>query len=211
MHKLAYLGIQTSRRFQFYSDSLKLGERFISEIWGSPGSRQLLHLQHFPKILKKFRTLLYFDLVGFFSRFWSMIFQKVLQHFDLLSIDLFYSFDTFKWSLPLSSSSLLLHVFKVIFSSGVESFVLPAVAEVACFVFHRYRWFIIPPLRVGFDSLTFRVVFYSSSEGLSSPSSDVADRSSFRESAVTDHVGRWLYLIFRSALWFVFRLRIGAR
>ena len=61
MHKLAYLGTQTSRRFRFYSDSLKLGERVISEIRGSPGSRQFLHLQQFPKILKKFRTLLYFE------------------------------------------------------------------------------------------------------------------------------------------------------
>ena len=30
MHKLACLGIQTSRRFRFYSDSLKLGERVNS-------------------------------------------------------------------------------------------------------------------------------------------------------------------------------------
>ena len=64
MHKLAYLGIQTSRRFQFYSDSLKLGERVNSDIWGSPGSRQLLHLQQSPKILKFFGTLLYFELVS---------------------------------------------------------------------------------------------------------------------------------------------------
>ena len=77
MHKLAYLGIQTSRRFRFYSNSLKLGERVDSEIWGSPSSRQLLHLQQFPKILKKFRTLLYFDLVGFSSQFWSMDFWNV--------------------------------------------------------------------------------------------------------------------------------------
>ena len=59
---------------------------------------------------------------------------------------------------------------------------------------------IVPPLRVSFDSLMFRVVFYSSSEGLSSPSSDVADRSSLRASAVAGRVRIWLYLIFRSAL-----------
>ena len=69
---------------------------------------------------------------------------------------------------------------------------------------------IVPPLRVSFGSLTFRVVFYSSSEGLSSPSSDVADGSSLRASAVVDHVGIWLYLTLRSALWVVFQLRIGA-
>ena len=90
-------------------------EKVNSEIWGSPGSRQMLHLQQFPKILKNLRTLLYFDLVGFSTRFWPMIFWNVLQPFDLLSIDLFYSFNFYKSSLPLSSSSLLLHVFKVIF------------------------------------------------------------------------------------------------
>ena len=54
MHRLANLGIQTSRRFRFYSNSLKLGERVNSEIWGSPGSRQLLQLQHFSKNSKIF-------------------------------------------------------------------------------------------------------------------------------------------------------------
>ena len=48
---------------------------------------------------------------------------------------------------------------------------------------------IVPPLRVSFGSLMFQMVFYSSSEGLSSPLSDVADRSSLRASAVADHVG----------------------
>ena len=38
---------------------------------------------------KNFRTLLYFDLVGFSSRFWSMDFWNVLQHLELLSIDRF--------------------------------------------------------------------------------------------------------------------------
>ena len=54
MHKLPCLGIQTSRRFRFYLDSLKLGERVNSEIWGSPGSRQLLRLQQFSQNSKKF-------------------------------------------------------------------------------------------------------------------------------------------------------------
>ena len=93
MHKLAYLGIQTSRRFQFYSDSLKLGERVNSEIWGSPGSRQLLHLQQFPKILKKNWTLLYFELVSSFLDFSLLIlafgFLKRLLEIGLLSIDWF--------------------------------------------------------------------------------------------------------------------------
>ena len=39
------------------------------------------------------------------------------------------------------------------------------------------------------DFPPFRVAFESSSEGLSSPSSDVADRSSLRASTVADHVG----------------------
>ena len=39
------------------------------------------------------------------------------------------------------------------------------------------------------DFPPFRVVFYSSSEGLSSPSSDVTDRSPLRASVVADQVG----------------------
>ena len=65
MHELADLGIQTSKRVRFYSDSLKLGKKINPEIWGSPGSRQLLHLQQFPKILKKFGTPFYFEVVSF--------------------------------------------------------------------------------------------------------------------------------------------------
>ena len=64
MHELANLGIQTAKRIRVYSDSLKLGKKINPEIWGSPGSRQLLHLQQSPKILKNFGTLLYFDLVS---------------------------------------------------------------------------------------------------------------------------------------------------
>ena len=69
MHKLANLGIQTSRRFQFYSDSLKLGERVSAEIWGSPVSRQLLHLQQFSQNSENFGTLPYFELVSSFLDF----------------------------------------------------------------------------------------------------------------------------------------------
>ena len=101
MYKLANLGIQKSRRFQFYSDSLKLGERVNAEIWGSPGSRQLLHLQQFPKILKKIWTLLYFELVSSFLDFsllifglwilkslpalWVTVNRLVLAHFNVLT------------------------------------------------------------------------------------------------------------------------------
>ena len=56
MHELANLGIQTSKRIRVYSDSFKLGKKLNPEIWGSPGSRQLLRLQQFPKIQKKFGT-----------------------------------------------------------------------------------------------------------------------------------------------------------
>ena len=64
MHDLADLGIHTSKRVRFYSDSLKLGKKINPEIWGSPGNRQLLHLQQSPKILKIFGTLLHFELVS---------------------------------------------------------------------------------------------------------------------------------------------------
>ena len=64
MHDLTGLGMQATRRVQSYSYSLRLRKKVNSEIWGSPGSRQLLHLQQFPKILKKFWTLLCFELVS---------------------------------------------------------------------------------------------------------------------------------------------------
>ena len=51
----AIVGIQASRRIQPISlmakQSITKG-RVDSEIWGSPGSRQLLQLQGFPKSLK---------------------------------------------------------------------------------------------------------------------------------------------------------------
>ena len=53
MHELADLRIQTSKRVRVYSDSLTLGKKINPEIWGSPGSRQLLHLQQFRKNSKK--------------------------------------------------------------------------------------------------------------------------------------------------------------
>ena len=55
MHMFAIIGIQASRRIQAMSLMTKqsITERRVdSEIWGSPGSRQLLQLQQFPKILK---------------------------------------------------------------------------------------------------------------------------------------------------------------
>ena len=52
MHDLASLGIQTSRRFQHFIQTVLHWEEVKSEISGSPGSRQLLQLQHFPKIQK---------------------------------------------------------------------------------------------------------------------------------------------------------------
>ena len=53
----------------------------------------------------------------------------------------------------------------------------------------RVKLLDFPPLRVSFGSLTCQMVFDSSSEGLSSPSFDVADRSSLRASTIADHVG----------------------
>ena len=149
---------------------------------------------------KKFRTLLYFELVGFSSRFWSMDFWNVLQCFELLSIDLFFSFNA--WKNPILDWAH--RCFCISFETILNR-------ELSFLTFRRCGWFlIVPPLQVSFGSLTFRMVFDSSSEGLSSPSSDVADRSSLRASAVADHVGLWLYLTLRSTLWVVFRLHIGA-
>ena len=62
MHGLADLDIHTSKRVRVYSDSLKLGKKINPEMWGSPGSRQLLRLQQFPKILKNFGTPPFFFL-----------------------------------------------------------------------------------------------------------------------------------------------------
>ena len=53
MHVFAILGIQVSRRIQIMGLMIKQSstERKVdSEIWGSLGSRQLLQLQHPPKI-----------------------------------------------------------------------------------------------------------------------------------------------------------------
>ena len=61
MHVFASFGIQASRRIQPMSLMTKqsiIERRVDSEIWGSPGSRQLLQLQQFPKIIKNFETLL---------------------------------------------------------------------------------------------------------------------------------------------------------
>ena len=61
MHVFVIIGIQASRRIQPMSLMTKqsITERRVdSEIWGSPGSRQLLQLQRCPKILKKIGTLL---------------------------------------------------------------------------------------------------------------------------------------------------------
>ena len=62
----AIIGIQASRRIQPMSLMAKqtITEGIVdSEIWGSPGSHQLLQLQHFPKIPKKIGTLLLLELV----------------------------------------------------------------------------------------------------------------------------------------------------
>ena len=69
MHELTGLGMHTARRVQSYSYSLRLRKKINSEIWGSPGSRQLLHLQQFPKILKNFGALLFYKLVSSFLEF----------------------------------------------------------------------------------------------------------------------------------------------
>ena len=61
MHVVAIIGIQASRRIQLMSLMIKqffTERRVDSEIWGSPGSRQLLQLQFFPKIQKIYGTLL---------------------------------------------------------------------------------------------------------------------------------------------------------
>ena len=73
MHDLADLGIHTSKRVRVYSDSLKLGKKINPEIWGSPGSHQLLHLQQSPKILKIFGPPLYFELISFLLDFSLLI------------------------------------------------------------------------------------------------------------------------------------------
>ena len=55
VHMFAIVGIQACRRIQPISFMAKRSitkGRVDSEIWGSPGSRQLLQLQHFPKIQK---------------------------------------------------------------------------------------------------------------------------------------------------------------
>ena len=54
----AIVGVQASRRIQPISLMAKqciTEGRVNSEIWGSPGSHQLLQLQQFPKILKLLR------------------------------------------------------------------------------------------------------------------------------------------------------------
>ena len=61
MHVFVILGIQAYRRIQTYEldDQIVFyWEEVDSEIWGSPGSHQLLQLQRFPKIQKKIGTLL---------------------------------------------------------------------------------------------------------------------------------------------------------
>ena len=52
MHSPVGLGMQTAKRVQFYSYGFKLRKKVNSEIWNSPGSRQLLQPQPFPKIFK---------------------------------------------------------------------------------------------------------------------------------------------------------------
>ena len=67
MHVFAILGIQASRRIQLMGLMIKqyfTGRKVDSEIWGSPGSRQLLQLQQFPKILKISRPSFYLVLLS---------------------------------------------------------------------------------------------------------------------------------------------------
>ena len=55
MHVFSIIGIQESRRIQpmILMTKQSITEGIVdSEIWGSPGSHQLLQLQHFPKIEK---------------------------------------------------------------------------------------------------------------------------------------------------------------
>ena len=56
MHVVDIIGMQASKRIQTMSLMIKpflfTKRRVDSEIWGSPGSRQLLQLQQFHKILK---------------------------------------------------------------------------------------------------------------------------------------------------------------
>ena len=69
MHNLASLGIQTARGFQLFIQTVLHWEEVKLEIWGSPGSRQLLQLQHFPKKFKKIRDppFAYIGLIFFFD------------------------------------------------------------------------------------------------------------------------------------------------
>ena len=70
MHVFAILGIQASRRIQLMGLTIKqsfTGRKVDSKIWGSPGSRQLLQLQQFPKILKISGASFYFVLLSLFE------------------------------------------------------------------------------------------------------------------------------------------------
>ena len=129
MHRLANLGIQTSRRFRFYSNSLKLGERVNSEIWGSPGSRQLLQLQQIPKIPKNCGTLLLLGLVLFYSLIWSNDFFRMIFKCLVWSTTHF-RFSSNAWNNPLF----------------VQIWLLPLDTFSAC-LNRKFIWLVLPPLR----------------------------------------------------------------
>ena len=68
VHMFAIVGIQASRRIQPISLMAKQSTpkgRVDSEIWVSPGSRQFLQLQQFPKFLKIWDPPFKFVLLSF--------------------------------------------------------------------------------------------------------------------------------------------------
>ena len=67
VHMFPIVAIQASRRIQSISLMAKQSfteERVDLEIWGSLGSRQLLQLQHFPKIQNFLGPSFYFFLLS---------------------------------------------------------------------------------------------------------------------------------------------------
>ena len=156
MHDLDDSGIQTSKRVQVYSGSLKLGKKINLEIWGSPGSRQLLRLQQFPKILKNLGPPLFlFELVSSLLVFSLLFFglwivkrlsgilvaidRRVFSHLNDLSDPI------------LSSFFLICKILQSFLVSVGISVDCPAVAGVS----HILIFFFTPSLWVIFKSLLF--------------------------------------------------------
>ena len=167
MHDLADLGIQTSKRVRVYSGSLKLGKKINPEIWGSPGSCQLLCLQQFPKILKKFGTPpFFFELVSSLLVFSLLFFGLwILKCLPGILVAINHGFSSFKWSkeshlellfLALQIPSKFSYIGRFFiwlfrrcgYSSALSFLFRPAVAG----DFRNLVVFSAPPLRVFFRS-----------------------------------------------------------